>query len=390
MQQLPVVKILVTLLSMLTSIALSPAPTALAQAPTRIVTGKNLEKALAESVSCSAVRVPLIRQLEDIRQPSGICIIRDRRIDPTTPLSLQTSFIPRRTLLVQLAALQPDAAAAFTSDYAFIAPASAAHRLPLLLQLAEQQTAPWKKLSPSVSRQALLPTRASWQCPAVPADILLTAARNAGVNIRNPEQLPHDVWDSAELPPIPFIELACLLLNQFDLYPLASADRLEISLVPIPATEPIELRHSFPTELRNPLEQHWNSAGTTIPIRWTRTSAVFTAPLPAHTEFARFIELSRSSPQAATASRPPADSLKTRQFQLQAERAPLGAIVATLRASGVTVEIASENSPAVQKLLQTIVPISPKPLRGDEFFNELFGPHFSTVNVSDDKLSLQK
>jgi hypothetical protein len=389
MWQLPAFKIF-SLLSMLASIALSLPPTAFAQAPTRIVTGKNLEKALAESVSCSAVRVPLIRQLEDIRQPSGICIVRDRRIDPNTPLSLQTSFIPRRTLLVQLAALQPNSATAFTSEYAYIAPTTAAHRLPLLLQLAEQQSAPWKKLPPSVSRQALLPTRITWQRPAVPSEILSTAARNAAVTIRNPEQLPHDVWDSAELPPVPFIELACLLLNQFDLYPLASEDRLEITLVPIPATEPMELRHSFPPELRSTLEEHWNTQNPTIPIRWTRTSAVFTAPLPTHCDFAGFIELSRSSPQTATANRPPADSLKTRQFQLQAERAPLGAVVATLRASGVTVEIADENSPAVQKLLQTIVPISPKPLRGDEFFSKLFGPHFSTVTVSHDKLTLQK
>ena len=77
-------------------------------------------------------------------------------------------------------------------------------------------------------------------------------------------------------------------------------------------------------------------------------------------------------------------------FRLQAERAPLGSIVATLRASGVAIEIAGEQTPAVQKTLQQVVPISSAAQRGDAFFKGLFGEHFGTVQVLDDRVQLQE
>lgn len=358
-----------------------------AQSPIRPQTGKALEKTLAESVSCSVQRMPLARQLDDIRQ-SGVCLIRDRRVDPSIPLSLQTGFLPRRELLKQLTALIPNTAAAFTSDYVYIAPTPVAFRLPLLLQLVEQQSAVWKRLpANTIPRRTLLPVRPSWERPAVPSELLALAARDAGIRITNPEAIPHDVWDSAELPAMPFPELACLVLNQFDLFPELDSAAAEIRIVPVPSDRPLELRHSFPAELRAALEQLSGKVTPDTPIRWTRTTAVFTATLEHHTQFAATIEQRRSVGGAVAGV--PRDSLRTRTFLLQAERAPLGSIVATLRASGVTIEIAGEQTPTVQKRLQLVVPINAAEQRGEDFFRGLFGKHFGTVLVLDDRVQLQ-
>lgn len=363
-----------------------------AQSAVKLQTGKSLEKALAESVSCSIQRMPLLRQLQDVQRESGVCLLRDRRLDPSIPISLQTGFLPRREMLRQLAALIPETAASFTQDYVYIGPAAAAHRLPLLLQLIEQQSAVWKRLPAStIPRRTLLPVRPSWERPAVPAEVLLTAARDAETRIANPEVIPHDVWDSATLPAMSFPELACLVLNQFDLYPELSQSAAEIRIVPIPVDQALELRHSFPPELRSGLELAWTGGQPETGIRWTRTSAVFTASLERHSQFAALIEQGRSAglAGAAAGTSMPGDSLRTRSFQLQAERAPLGSIVATLRASGVMIEIAGEQTAAVRKTLQQVVPISANAQRGEEFFKGLFGRHFGTVQVLDDRVQLR-
>ena len=364
-----------------------------AQSAVKLQTGKALEKVLAESVSCSVQRMPLLRQLEDVQRESGVCLLRDRRLDPSIPISLQTSFLPRREMLRQLAALIPETAATFTQDYVYIGPTSAAHRLPLLLQLIEQQSAVWKRLPAStIPRRTLLPVRPSWERPAVPSEVLLTAARDAETRIANPEIIPHDVWDSATLPAMTFPELACLMLNQFDLYPELSLSAAEIRIVPVPVDQAFELRHSFPAELRSGLEQAWTGGQPKPDIRWTRTTAVFTAALERHSQFAALIEQRRSAglatPTGGTSV--PGDSLRTRTFQLQAERAPLGSIVATLRASGVMIEITGEQTAAVRKVLQQVVPISAEAQRGEEFFKGLFGRHFGTVQVLDDRVQLRE
>ncbi|MFM7040506.1 MAG: hypothetical protein ACKO2L_22595 [Planctomycetaceae bacterium] len=360
----------------------------LAQAAIRLQTGKALEKTLAESVSCSVQRMPLTRQLDDIRQ-SGVCLIRDRRVDPSVPLSLQTGFLPRRELLKQLAALIPNTAASFTSDYVCIAPTPVAFRLPLLLQVIEQQAAVWRRLPAStIPRRTLLPVRPSWERPAIPAELLAIAARDAGIRITNPEAIPHDVWDSAELPAMSFPELACLVLNQFDLFPELDATAAEIRIVPVPTDRPLELRHSFPAELRAALEQLSGNGKPDTPIRWTRTTAVFTATLERHAQFAATIEQARSANGSSAGV--PGNSLRTRTFQLQAERAPLGSIVATLRASGVAIEIAGEQTAIIQKRLQLVVPINAGEQTGEDFFKGLFGQHFGTVLVLDDRVQLRE
>ncbi|MFM7059265.1 MAG: hypothetical protein ACKO2P_20315 [Planctomycetota bacterium] len=364
-----------------------------AQTTVKLQTGKALEKSLAESVSCSARRMPFLRQLQDIQQESGVCLIRDRRLDPSVPISLQTGFLPRREMLKQLAALIPGTAAAFPADYVYIGPEEAAHRLPLLLQLTEQQSAAWKRLPASaISRRTLLPVRPSWERPAVPAEVLITAARNAEIRFANPEVIPHDVWDSATLPPMTVPELACLILNQFDLCPQLSESSAEIRIVPIPSEQPLELRHSFPSELRASLEQSWGAGRPDTDVRWTRTTAAFTAALERHIQFAALAEQQRTAGSASQSARPAAapDSLRTRMFQLQAERAPLGSIVATLRASGIRIDIAGEQTAEVQRALQQVVPISAAAQRGDEFFEGLFGRHFGLVQVLDDRVQLRQ
>lgn len=360
-----------------------------AQSALKLQTGRALEKALTEPVSCSAQRMPLLRQLEDIQRQSGVCLILDRRLDPSVPISLQTGFLPRRDLLKQLAALIPDTSAAFTGEYVYIAPTASARRLPLLLQLVEQQSATWKRLpAATIPRRALLPVRPSWERPAVPSEVLVQAAQNADIRLANPEVIPHDVWNSAELPAMSFPELACLVLNQFDLYPELNEAAAEVRIVPIPVDRPLELRHSFPGELRTVLEPAWMAAQPNTAVRWTRTTATFTADLDRHADFAGLIEQAR--PANSTAATVPGDSLRTRSFRLQAERAPLGSIIATLRANGVAIEITGEQTAAVQKRLQTVVPISATEQRGEEFFRGLFGKHFSSVQVLDDRVLLQE
>lgn len=62
-------------------------------------TGKSLKNAMLTTVSWSSVNTPLQTQLTDLMKQSEVAVIRDRRVDPRSQISLIASSVSRWEVL---------------------------------------------------------------------------------------------------------------------------------------------------------------------------------------------------------------------------------------------------------------------------------------------------
>jgi hypothetical protein len=347
--------------------------------------GKQLRKILDTSVSWSVRDVSLGQMLNDFSSQSGAAVLRHRLLNPRQPVSIDSGFVPRIRILQQTAEVIPGAVVVQTDKYVLIGPQLQTRRLPVLLLHSAQQELEWKQLpGRPIPRQATTSFPQSWQTPATPAEILRQAADRSGIQIRNLPQIPHDIWAEQQLPPLTFLELASLVLSQFDLYADADAQQPAVTIRPIAVDEEFTLRHPSQRDQRDAIQQQWKQGPQP---RWSGSDAILTATIDQHADFAA---LSAGPNKAAGNPAVSPDSLQTRLFQLQADRARLGDVVATLRSNGIPIQITGEQTPAVNRVLQTIISLKAVSTRqpGSQFFPKIFRDHFRTVDVRPDRVLL--
>ena len=350
------------------------------------VAGIALQERLSRQVSLSARETPLGRLLRDFAEDAGISVLRHRLLDPRQPVSLDSGFVSRARVLEQIAADLSDAAVIESSHFVLLGPRQQTLRIPVLLQLAEQQEMQWKRTSSrQISRSVTAAKPQQWTTPATPALILASAAEQSGIEITNLALLPHDLWSGQQLPPMSFSQLAALILAQFELYADHDPDRAIVTLRPLDLKTPLTLRHKVPRELQQPLQERFSDA---FSMQTSGSFLTATGTIDQQAELLAEIQRLRN-PDTAVVDSP--DSLRTRSFQLQAARARLGDVVATLRANGVQIVIADEETIEVNRLLQTIVSLEDVQTRqpGEKFFPAVFGKHFGTVEVTPAQVLLQ-
>jgi len=356
----------------------------------KVVTGSALQKALASSVSWSADGVALQSQLASVRQQSGILVLRDRRIDPRSSITVETGFVARAAVLQQIAAAVPDCSAVVTDSYVLLGPANRVQRLPVLLKEVSEQESFWKKLPVGrLPRKAVSGLQPEWSAGAVPREILQRAAAECGIELENVELVPHDVWGAMQLPRQSFAELACFVLVQFDLQPVLAADSPRVRIEPIDAARVLELKYSVPLKQKEQLQSEWTQRHPEVGLRWSSSTVTLKADLDLHADF---VGLQQRLSTLGAGVAVPGDSLRTRQFQLQGERATVGYLLQELRKNRIVIEVEGEDEPAVQRLLQGVVDLSVvrEKQPGLKFFPALFGGQFRTVEVLDDRIRLNR
>jgi len=356
----------------------------------KVVTGSALQKALASSVSWSADGVALQSQLASVRQQYGILVLRDRRIDPRSSITVETGFVARAAVLQQIAAAVPDCSAVVTDSYVLLGPANRVQRLPVLLKEVSEQESFWKKLPVGrLPRKAVSGLQPEWSAGAVPREILQRAAAECGIELENVELVPHDVWGAMQLPRQSFAELACFVLVQFDLQPVLAADSPRVRIEPIDAARVLELKYSVPLKQKEQLQSEWTQRHPEVGLRWSSSTVTLKADLDLHADF---VGLQQRLSTLGAGAAAPGDSLRTRQFQLQGERATVGYLLQELRKNRIVIEVEGEDEPAVQRLLQGVVDLSVvrEKQPGLKFFPALFGGQFRTVEVLDDRIRLNR
>ena len=196
---------------------------------------------MAANVKWSSIGVQLDRQLEDLQSRSEVAILRDRRIDPHRLIRVETDFVPRVQVLKQISDAIPDTAVCVTDNFALLGPAMAVDRLPILLSRnAEQVNSLRKKIDTGALRRLTIKVDVSWDELAEPRQMLVDQATSVGAVILNPNDIPHDVWQECRLPKMSVIELATVVLNQFDLTIKVADNAAEFTVIPIDPDESFE------------------------------------------------------------------------------------------------------------------------------------------------------
>lgn len=193
-------------------------------------TGPAFRKQLDASVSVAWDERPLREGVSSFSQSVGIAVFLDRRLDPGQNVSLTVRDQPAEQLLRQLAE-QVQGGISIIGPVVYLGPAETANKLSTLAVLRRQEIASL----PNETKARLLKTRAwSWEELAEPRALVDELGQEAGITIANPQLVPHDVWTSANLPSLAWIDRLTLVLAGFGLTYEFDGSGAMVRLVPIP------------------------------------------------------------------------------------------------------------------------------------------------------------
>lgn len=358
--------------------------------PTIFKTGKDLQAALAASIKWSSIGVELDSQLEELQSQSEVAILRDRRLDPHRLIQVETDFVPRVQVLKRISDTIPDSAVCVTESFALLGPAMAVDRLPVLLaRNAEQLNSLQMKIAPGTLRRLTTKINLSWDDLAEPRQMLADQATSVGAVILNPNEIPHDVWAARRLPKMSFVELATVVLNQFDLTIKVSDNAAEFTVVPIDPDESFEHRYVV-GKFKPKVSYIWQNQFPDADVKWSGSNATITTTLQSHARLNAILQQAMYPAASDSTTSSGHDSLRTTNYQLKAEGATLGQLIEYFRRENVTVEVIDESADEVQAVLKESISLSnvSQKLTGAKFFPLIFGKHFKRVDVKDDRVVL--
>lgn len=194
------------------------------------LTGPALRAQLAQPLKLAWSDVPLRQGLANLARSQRIALLLDRRIDPGRPLDLNLDDVPVELAFERLARSQR-LGLSWYGPLVYFGPEPAARRLRTLAALREGEV----KQLPAAKRAPFLRTQPwPWDDLAEPRALVEQLAQEARVEISGVEQIPHDLWPAAALPPLSWIERLSLVANEFELTFRLEDEGRKVALVPVP------------------------------------------------------------------------------------------------------------------------------------------------------------
>lgn len=172
-----------------------------APAPSRALTRK-----LAAPANARWNAAPLAPALRRMAEAFGVSLWIDRRVDPDAPLTL-TVRDARFADVIDRVAREHGLGAAAIDRTLYLGPPQAAGRLGELIEAGRSQRVP------AMKRRGV----SEWPRLRTPRAIAERLAESVGVEITNPEAIPHDLWPAGGTGSLPASDRLTLLLSGFDL-----------------------------------------------------------------------------------------------------------------------------------------------------------------------------
>ena len=160
----------------------------------------------------------------------------DRRLDPGQSIELSVGNEPLDIGCQRIAA-RLNAGVSRVGAVVYFGPTYTTERLATVAALRRGECERWPA---SVQARAAV-RNARWDDLAEPRALIRATAADAGMEVSNLERaIPHDLWPSSELPPLPWADRLSLLLANFDLTFTVDLDQRRIELVPFPDAPRVE------------------------------------------------------------------------------------------------------------------------------------------------------
>ncbi len=193
-------------------------------------TGAGLRKELRQPTDLAWSGNPLRAALGRLAEAKKVAFLIDRRIDPGRKVDLSVRNMPLQNVLKRIAG-DPDLGFTMFGPVACFGPPEATARLRTVAAL---QADALKTLPPEIHQKFFKSKSIKWDDFATPRELLKELAAENQLRIVALEQVPHDLWAGADLPPLSLIDRFMVILNQFDLAFQVSTDGRQMTLIPIP------------------------------------------------------------------------------------------------------------------------------------------------------------
>jgi hypothetical protein len=240
---------------------------------TDLLVGKAFEDALEQTISVTWQAQDLRSGLKGLSNARRVSILIDRRVDPSTELSLTVKSVPLRELLDRVAA-DLSLGISRLENTIVIGPRESTRRLRTDVELAAGQLV---KASSDGGRVRALQRKLTLNWPDLtsPRELLDEVARRYELKIDNAELVPHDLWAAGALPSSNAAESLTVVLSQFDMAFEWSADLQSVRLVEQPRGPALErefaLRRGVAASIVDELRE--SLPGVTLELRGRRVSA---------------------------------------------------------------------------------------------------------------------
>jgi len=218
------------------------------------LTGEALRTRLAREENVFWEEAPLRQTLEKFCRAQQVAVLVDRRVDPGREIAGAAQSIAVANILQQVTE-RYDLGVSFFGPLVYFGPPESTARLRTLAELRREDV----RRLPSAALAKLAESRPlAWDDFATPRQLLERLAREGGIEIAGLEQIPHDLWAAADLPPLTLVDRITLVAGQFDLTFTISEDGRRLTLIPLP--EEVAIVRSFPAG-RSPQERlsQWQS-----------------------------------------------------------------------------------------------------------------------------------
>jgi hypothetical protein len=192
--------------------------------------GPTLAQKLEAPLSVGWQGTPLARALAGLAEAQHVAVLRDRRVDPNQSIQLAIDNQPLGNALTLIAEQLKIGYSQF-GPVAYFGPPQVAARLRTVAAMRLEDA---KALPAEVSSRFLTQRNWHWPMLAEPRQLLAELEKEAGVEVVNPQRIPHDLWPELDLPPLTWLDRLTLLAAQFDLTFRLSADGRSVELVELP------------------------------------------------------------------------------------------------------------------------------------------------------------
>lgn len=352
--------------------------------------GKKFDWALDQPVVATWQNSELRIAVEALSEQRRVPVIFDRRLDPNRSFSLVIRSEPLHDVWPQLAKLA-DAGVSNTGQTIYLGPSISAGKLRTLIALRqdELQKLDLKKL-PNQQRQRITGKQPlHWDDLDSPRDIMQQLATARDLQIKGLDQVPHDLWGAADLPPVSLPEATTLVLIQFDLtYRLdVSGKTATLELIPIPEMVALERKWPLPRAKVEAISQAIRDELPDVMTRTTTEQLVATGTQEQLEELERIVRSMTSGtvrPKKSAAPPP----LSKRRLTFQAKDAPLSAILDKMSETGIEFEYDKALLKKAGIDMDQLVAVDVKDVRPEELFEKLFQPVGLAFRINGLKVSV--
>lgn len=173
---------------------------------------------------------PLRRALENLSRSQQVAIFLDRRVDPDQKVTFSVQAMTTRQFLDVLSE-RLGQGISHIGPVVYIGPKETAAVLATVTELRHEET---QSLPEAVRGRLRRAVPVKWPELTTPKELIDGLASAVGMKVDGVEQLPHDLWPQADLPPLTFAQRMSLVLAGFHLTFRYSPDGSTIRLEPMP------------------------------------------------------------------------------------------------------------------------------------------------------------